>query len=386
MSVYRPKGSALWRYDFWLFKARHVSPHGFTTKDDAEEAEQAHKRTLRRRAAGLEALDARDTPTFTAWANVTFKWQRTRKHLKAPDEAKNTLRMILAFWGRRPDADPVEAGEYRNLRLGDPIQRPELIADFEAWMERRKLSNSRKNHYRSACSMLYRVALLPEHRRRAGVRENPFAHVLRDRVSRRTSILELEDLERWLQSAPLPVAIGVGLGLLSPALRLRNVVDLTRKQVSRDLQTLTVPHKTERETGLPLTVPISPGLRRVLKQVYAHAPDDPYVVPLKGERYWQFMKLVKQSLKAADLPYGRKAADGITFHTLRHSVQTWLARWKVSREARQRALAHQTSAMTDWYTHLAGTDMAPTMAMIDRRLPVAKALEKRLAEEASPTK
>jgi integrase len=380
VSVYRRSGATLWTYDFELFKQRYTS-HGFATKDDAEEAEAHKKRTLRRRAAGLEALDAKDTPRFSDWAAVTLKYQTTRKKLKRPTEAKNTLRMVLAFWGYAPREKPVAGGPYKDLRLGDPIQRPELIEEFETWMDTRTLSGARKNHYRSACSMIYRVALLPANRKRSGVRENPFAGVLRDRVQRRTAVLELEDAERWLQTAPLPVAIGVGLALLSPALRLRNVVDLTRSQVSRDLTTLTVPHKTDRETGLPLTVSISPGLRRVLKQVFERWPDDDYVVPLEGERYWQFVKLVKRSVVAAGLPYGRKLADGITFHSLRHAVQTWLARWKVSREARQQALGHQTAAMTDWYTHLAGIQMAPTMLLLDRRLPVAARLEARLAAE-----
>jgi len=373
----RPNGT--YRYDF-VFKGRRYTSLGFPNREEAEEAQDLKRTLIRRRSAGLEPRDARDTPLFTDWAAITFKWQTTRKGVKRPDFAKRTLRMILSFWGEKPEKNPVEGGEYRDLRLGDPIERPELIGEFEAWMTARELSGARKNHYRSACSMLYRVALLPENRTKSGVRENPFVGVLRDRVQRRTAVPELEDLMKWMQTAPLPVAIGVGLGLLSPALRLRNVVDLRRNQVSRDLTVIVVPHKTDRETGMPLTIAISPGLRRVLKQVYERWPKDTFVVPLEGERYWQFQKLVRQSLKAAGLPYGRDRPDGITFHSLRHAVSTWLARWRVSAAERQRALAHETSQMTDWYSHLGGLDMAPTMKLIDKRVPVAELLEKRLDE------
>jgi integrase len=378
MSVY--KRGAHFAYDFELFKQRYTS-HGFATRDDAEEAEAQKKRTLRRRAAGLEALDAKDTPRFNEWAAVTLKFQTKRKKLKRPDEAKNTLRMVLAFWGYAPKEKPVQGGLYKDLRLGDPIQRPELIGEFEDWMGVRGLSGARKNHYRSALSMMYRVALYPENRTRSGVRENPFRDVLRDRVERRTAVPEFDDLQRWIASAPVPVALAVSIGLLTPALRFGNVVMLTRKQISRDLMTLTVPHKTDRDTGLPLVVPISPGLRRILKQVYDASPGDPYVVPLETKkRYWELHRLVRLSITAAGLPYGRKNPDGITFHTLRHAVATWLARWKVSPDLRRRALAHRTVQMTDWYTHLAGLDTRPTMALIDRRLPIAATLEKRLQE------
>jgi integrase len=397
MSVFKPAGRDYYRYDFIFKGRRYTSSTGLSDPADAEAFEAQLKRTLRRRAAGLEAEGAKDTPRFSDWAAVTLKWQATRKGIKRADAAENTLRMILAFWGAKPRrAEPVEGGVYRDLRLGHPIERPELIGEFEDWMTTRKLSGSRKNHYRSACSMLYRVALLPENRRRSGVRENPFAHVLRDRVRRRTAVPEVDQIVTWLETAPVPVAIGVGLALLSPALRLGNVVELRRDQVARDLSVLTVPHKTDRETGLPLSIAISPGLRRVLARVYEQYPKDRFIVPLpamrrrleggskKGDRYWQFFRLVKTSIKAAGLPYGRRHQNGITFHTLRHAVQTWLARWKVSKAHRQRALAHETSAMTDWYEHLGGADMGPTMNLIDRRLPVAAVLEKRLIERASP--
>ncbi len=382
MTIYRHGPG--WRYDFRLGGRRHVSAGSFATRDDAEEAQAKRKRTLRRQRAGLEAADASDTPRFSHWAEVTFKWQRDRKKLKRPDAAKLSLRMILAFWGAKPtDSEAVEGGVYRNLRLGDPIADPELIGEFEDWMTARKISGPRKNHYRSACSMLYRVALLPENRRKSGVRENPFLFVLRDRGRRRTAVLEPDALMRWIESAPLPVALAVGLGTLAPSLRLQNVVELRRDQLSADRRFLTTTHKADRETGLPLTVPISAGLQRVIARVEKEWPGDPYVIPLTGERYWQMVKLVKRSILAAGLPYGRKRDDGITFHSLRHMASTSLARWKVSREERQRALAHATSAMADWYEHLGGAAAESTMALIDEKLPIASMLERRLDEAPS---
>lgn len=397
MSVYQRNG--VWHYDFWVNQRRHTSAKGFPEKADAREAE-AHRRLLEtRRDAGLEALDAKDTPSFTNWAGVTFKWQRDRKAVKRPAAVKNTLRMILAFWGAKPATDPVEGGAYHNLRLGDPIQRPELIEAFEAWMTARGLSGARKNHYRSACSMLYRVALLPANRRRSGVRENPFAGVLRDRVARRTTTLTIDDLQRWTATAPVPVAIAVTIAALAPALRFGNIVDLKRRDCSPGLEFLTVPgHKTDRETGLPLTVAISPPLAKLLAAIAAQWPRDPYVVPIEGARarpgrrvhaaepksarYWHLLRLVRLSITAAGLTYGRREPSGVTFHSLRHALATWLARWGLSVAERQRALGHATPAMAAWYTHLGGADTIGPMRLIGDRVTVADGVVARI--EALP--
>lgn len=97
MSVYRTK-SGRWTYDFWFKERRYYPAASLDSKDDADEAEQNHKKLLRRRAAGLEALSSAETPRFSDWAAVTLKFQTQRKKLKSPKEAKSKLRMVLAFW------------------------------------------------------------------------------------------------------------------------------------------------------------------------------------------------------------------------------------------------------------------------------------------------
>jgi integrase len=383
VSVYRTK-SSLWTYDFWFKGRRYYPAVSLENRDDAAEAEQAHKKTLRRRAAGLESLSSADTPRFSDWAPVTLKFQKDRKRIKDPNAAKTTLRMILAFWGTKPRTNPVEAGEYRNLRLGDPIQRPELLLDFEAWMASRKLSGARKNHYRSACSMLYRVALLPENRTRTGVRENPFAGVLRDRVQRRTRVLSPAEIQQWIDVSPVPVVVAITLGTMLPGLRLKNIVDLTWANFSPDRAFVSVPHKADRETGLPLTLSVSAELKAFLKALRARRPKDPYVVPLDGERYWQLTKLIRRSLINSKLPYGRNREDGVTFHSLRHSMNTWLARRGVTKDERQRSMGHATSQMQDWYTHFGGADTVRPMKLIGRELPLAKQAADRLKRLESP--
>lgn len=383
MSVYKTRHGK-WTYDFWFKDRRYYPAASLESRDDAEEAEGIHKRTLRRRAAGLESLAPEDTPRFSDWAAVTLKFQKERKQIKDPDAAKNTLRMILAFWGTKPRTNPVASGKYLDLRLGDPIQTPELILEFENWMTSRKLSGARKNHYRSACSMLYRVALLPENRTRTGVRENPFAGVLRDRVQRRTRVLSPAEIQQWIDVSPEPVVVAITLGTMLPGLRLKNIVDLTWANFSPDRAFVSVPHKADRETGLPLTLSVSSQLAAFLKALKARRPKDPYVVPLDGERYWQLTKLIRRSLINSKLPYGRTRKDGVTFHSLRHSMNTWLARRGVTKDERQRSMGHATSQMQDWYTHFGGTDTVRPMKLIGKELPLAKQAADRLKRLQSP--
>ena len=393
MSVYQDKSTKRWIFDFQFKHQRYKLPYGLDTRAEAAEAEAQMKRSLRRRAAGLEGWAAEDTPSFSAWAAVTIQFQRERKKLKRPDEAKNTLRMILAFWGRKPKTNPVEDAPYHDLCLGHPIENPELIHDFEEWMKARGLSGSRKNHYRSACSMLYRVALQPMHRMRTGIKENPFRDIMRDPVRRRTRALEPDEIMKWIAVAPLPAVVAVAIGSLAPALRLSNVIELRRDQLSPARDYLTVSHKADQKTGAPLTVAISGALRDILLEVERQAPDDPYVVPIpapkrrstqrgpreldrSNHRYWPLNTLLKQSIKAAGLPYGRRRDDGVTFHSLRHAMHTWLARQGVPAATRQMAMGHSTIAMASWYTHLGGADMVPTMELIGG-LPIgASALER----------
>jgi integrase len=71
----------------------------------------------------------------------------------------------------------------------------------------------------------------------------------------------------------------------------------------------------------------------------------------------------KGSIKDAKLPYGRSEPRGVTFHVLRHTVQTYMSRWRLPKGERQRVMGHATSAMADWYEHLGGGDTAGPAAV-----------------------
>lgn len=373
MTVYRPKRARAWWYDFVFQGQRYVKSTGQITREDAEDVQREKMRELRRKAAGLPDVASPvipETPRFTDWAAVTLAYAKQRKKLKRPEQFEINLRMVLGFWGARPTKHtPLEDAPYHDLRLRDPIRDPELIERFEQWMDARGISGPRKNHYRSAMSQMYRVALLPTYRKKSGVSENPFAHILRDRVPKRLTTFGKDQLRAVIQHAPWHTRIALAIGGLAPKLRLTNVLKLRWDQhVDRHRTILTMPdHKTDRETGLPLVVPVSLELKAVLDMAWQHR-QGPFVVHYHGRAVKDIKTGLKRAVKAAGLTFGRK---GLTYHSLRHTMATELARMGLPESIRARLMGHSDLKTTQLYTHMVAADEVAPLEQLGIRMPLA---------------
>src|SRR3970282_353313 len=102
------------------------------------------------RQAGQIPVPAAETPRFQDWAQVYVAYLRTVKQRKPSyvDQVVRYLRLALAFWGAVPTKRPaVTGGVYHNLHLGDPIERPEWLLAFEAWLTKRGIHGSHRNHF-----------------------------------------------------------------------------------------------------------------------------------------------------------------------------------------------------------------------------------------------
>lgn len=373
MTVYLPKRCRTWYYDFWFQGTRYRDSTGQITREDAEDVELQKKRALRREQAGLPILSEQlqsETPRFSVWAGVTLAYAKRRKKLKRPEQFAINLRMVLGFWGGRPAKNPIDdPAPYHDLRLIDPIRDPELIEKFEQWMDARDLSGPRKNHYRSAMSQMYRVALEPGYRKRSGVRENPFAHIRRDRVPKRLTTFTREQIRAVIEAAPWHTRIALAIGALAPKLRLINVLSLRWDQhVTKTLTAITAPdHKTDRETGLPLVVPVSAELKAVLETARAHRKG-PFVVHYHGRRVGDIKTGLKHAVEAAGLTFGRR---GVTYHSLRHTMATELARMGLTEALRARLMGHSDLKTTQIYTHLVAADEMVPLEQLGVRMPMA---------------
>lgn len=347
MNLYKRGG--VWYYDFWLNGKRHNRSTRQRIKSDGQIVAEQEKRQARRRAAGLEAPTRGPAPRFQEWAEVHFA--ERAQHMTRPEFLEDNLRVILRYWGRRPERNATADDPYHDLCLDDPIRDPIWIERFEAWMRNRGASPQTRNHYRSVMRGMYHTALLPKYRTASGMTMNPFRDLPRETVTERTVTVSVPDLRKWLANASYHVRVAVAVAALAPKLRLAGVLSLTwADSVDPELQYITVyRHKTVKTTRRPQVVPISEQLRVILRD--ARQRTKTHVVEYRGKPVKSLRGGLAEAAKRAGVPFGR-AVDGATFHTMRHTAATMLAAMGESEAIRKDVLGHRTIASTQKYTHL----------------------------------
>src|SRR5262245_21012076 len=110
MSVYRPKGSLIYKYDFWFAGERYRESTGLRDKGDAERVEWRLKERLALEAQGIAPVDPAErsvSPRIHEWVDVvlghkTMGSAETRA-LKRPDLLERTLRIACRFCGSLPE-------------------------------------------------------------------------------------------------------------------------------------------------------------------------------------------------------------------------------------------------------------------------------------------
>jgi integrase len=394
MSVFRPKGSKVFRYDFWFQRRRYSKTTGLTNKRQAEQFEIDLIRSMRERAAGVALPDPTDSPRIQEWAEVTLKDARRTNYLPGwplehPERLERLLARVLQFFGARPAPHPsaIDSGPPYDLTLAQVATNATWILKFEDWLEaqtvptgphpkdgsaraRAPMSIQTKNQHRSAVSVMFELAALPIYRARTSVVSNPFKGMPRQRGRRRVVALSIDQIGLWLEHASRHVALAMVIAVLAPKLRLGNILNLRWSQIDAAYDTITVTdHKTARETGRPLIVRVGTQLRQLLQQIRADQPrSQTHVIAYRGRFIENINAGVRAAAERAGIAYGRMTDDGATFHTIRHSLATLLARLQrvdqqrpLTIDERMRMLGHLSFGTTLWYTHLGGDDdLEPT--------------------------
>lgn len=367
MSTSKPGDRERWRYEF-QFNGRRYRKGKFRTKKLADDAERALRDRLTRATHGIPDPSTA-APTFTSWAGYASDYATKRLHLTDPATFDRSLRNILKFWGAKPDdakkTDPKAV--YHDLTLDAPLRDGTWLLKFEDWMTTLELAGSTKNHYRSACSRMYWVAMQPEYRALTGITLNPFRGILRDPTRRRETTLTREQIQGLLAHGTQDLQLAITLALLAPKLRLGNIVRLTWAEIDADYHWIRISdHKTRRHTQRPLVSPITPLLKRLLKQVRARQPKAAIYVLGDGVTAPK-MKHIQQAFKAAcsaiRLPYGTRDGE-VSFHTLRHTATTLLAERGVSDTQRRDVLGHLAIQTTAGYTHLSPLHEIPSLKLL----------------------
>lgn len=360
-----PQGTT-WRYDFYYKGRRYTGTTDQLTKADADLVESEIKKRLRQQAWGIAPLERRQTPTFTDWADHYCDAQEAR--LTRPDILERTVRMVLGFWGQKPEKDPVKDAPYHNLRLADPLLDPMWLERFEQWMATRKLSGATKNTYRSAVSGMYRLAMRPRWRAVTNITVNPMAGTERDPVRSRKVTITADQLRAWITAAPPHVGLALAIGALAPKLRKASILALRwDRNLDPDLAFITVhDHKTIRSTGEPQAMPIDPQLKAILQPFQAAAKKrrQKHVITFRGKPVEDIKRALASAAKTAGIDYGR---SGVTFHSLRHTMATLMAELGIGDELRRAVMGHSDLRTTQGYSHLRPIhERAPLAALSEK--------------------
>lgn len=378
MTVYKRGG--VWWMNFRYRGIRYQESTGQITKEAADAVERARRDDLRQEAHGVAIRTPMASPAIQDWSEIYYAFVAPR--LLRPDAKAHVIAAVLRFWGARPD-DPVKrvtGAPYHNLTLGAVVEDPHWIVRFETWMTEREISAQTKNHYRSLMHDMFKIATHPQWRSHTGVLTNPFAGQWRDPKAGRTTTIASEDLRAIIGAASFHLRLAMAIALLAPKFRLANILGLTwRDHVAPDFSRITVEdHKTRRQTKRPLIAHVPEQLRTILKDAKRRAGRSPYVItyqgkPIKRKLSGSVAGAVKRAAAggATHLVYGRAAAKGITFHTLRHTAATLLAELDVAPEKRQQLMGHADIATTMLYTHLTARHEIEPAEQLSRALPIA---------------
>lgn len=115
------------------------------------------------------------------------------------------------------------------------------------------------------------------------------------------------------------------------------------------------------KTAVPYGIPLNQTAQEVLKR----RKESPvrhldYAFSDQGRAWYtvKALRSLKRACEASGVPY-------ITFHGLRHTTNTWLAKAGVPKEIRMRLMGHKTSDVHDGYTHLNVEDLRTFSERLD---------------------
>lgn len=381
MGVYRNKGRRTYQYRFEYGGKPYKGNTYQENESDARLVEATHKLRLRRERGGIAAVGA--ALSIATWAGLYFQHltalQKRTGRPKRLDTIDDEIRVVLRFWGEPPQDPtssllpaPGEEAPFHGLSLQDPIDEPEWIERFETWIERRNVSGQTRNHYMSRLSQLYAVGMRPRFRKTTGISMNPFTGVERSRTAPRKVALTPDLVLAWIGAMSYHTRLAVAIAALAPKLRLATILALTRDNLDPDVTRITAwHHKSDHVTGEPQIVPVVDQLRTILLDALQRMkPTTTHLIQYQGLPVQEIRGGLKAAAKQAGIPYGRFLSGGATFHSLRHTASTLLARLGVNPWLQRDAIGHRDLTTSAGYTHLQIEEQRPALEQLSAVLPM----------------
>lgn len=351
MSVYKPKASPYWHYDFVIAGTRFHGSAG-TTSRRAAEAVEARLRTEAARSA------AKRKPDLTLDHAAARYWDEVARHQASAKTTEYQLANLCRGLGT-------------TTLLGD-IASPALVAYVSK--RRADVSDSSVNR---EIELLRRILRRADRAWRVDVGEPidwkaVFLHEPEGRTRELTQAEEARLFEHLRQDLHPLVRFAIITGV-----RLQNALSLTWAQVDFDANVIRFMQKSRKPGGEIHLIPLVPELVALLSIERGRHPTRVFTYEVRrgrGERKrstrhpftvtgWR--RAWARALKAAGI-------EDLRFHDLRHTAATRTLRATQNLKVVQRLLGHRDIATTSRYAHAMLDDVAAGMiAVISRNSPEA---------------
>jgi integrase len=361
MSVYRPKGSPFYHFDFeW----RGHRFHGSTKRKNRREAEGV-ERAERERAKQQEAAARAATASLKLDDVAGRYWQEIGQHHAGADNTWRDLERLVDYFGPTKLLTEITDDEVAKLvawRRGHRVEGAKKRKDKDA-PEPPLIANATVN--RSTTEVLKKLFT----RAKAwGVRfdrePNWKAHWLPEPEERVRELVG--DEGHRLDAATRDDYAPFFAFAKASGLRLRECL-LKWPEVDWDTRQITKLGKG----GKRVTVPITPTIRSILWPLRVHHREHVFTYAarrtrggrVKGQRYpltYSGVKITWRRLRK------RAGVSGFRFHDFRHDIGTKLLRLTGNLKLVQRALNHSDIKTTVKYAHVLTEEVAAALETLQK--------------------
>jgi integrase len=370
VSVYKPKGSPFWHYDFRFKGDRHFGSSGSTERAEAVAFEEAEKTRLRRE----HFFGAPKTrPTLTVDLAFGRFWQEKGQFMATADDELGRMDVLKDLIGPNTPLD----------RISDDMIAAKVVPKLRGRAKRggTLVKNSTVNRYIECLRRVWRRAALVW---KVEVGDEPAwgQHLLHEAAERIRELSEEE--EGRLFAALRPDFRPMARFALMSGMRVGNVRRLTWKDVNYDTRTVTIRTKSRKPGGETQTVPLTSAMVALLANEKGKHPIYVFTYECQcsrlagGAARREKGRLYPFSRDGWRKPWGEalKAAgiEDFRFHDNRHTAATRTLRASGNLKVVQKMLGHSNIATTAKYAHALTDDIREAMeAAQSRNIPEERA-------------
>lgn len=362
MSIWKPKNSAFYRFDFWLGGHRFHGPTECTTRKEAEKVEAVE----REKARSLVKAMKRSRASLLIDDVAARLWTDRAQYDADPDATSTNLARLVSYFGKATPLTDIDHGKAKQLvawRRGHRVtRRGKLTKEEKDALP--LITNSTVN--RSTIAVLRRLFLFAKDEGAQFENEPKWAELFLPEPEER--VRELQDGEAAAFDDAMRADYGPFFEFVrASGLRLKECVTLRWSEVNFGTKQIVRTGKGGRRVVFPITETI----RDILFPLQGQHPEFvfTYVAQyghkrlerVRGQRYpltYSGTKAAWQALRA------RAGVQDFRFHDFRHDFGTKVLRDTGNLKLAQKALNHRDIKSTLRYAHVLDEDVAAAVERV----------------------